>query len=243
LVASTRGAARRVSPAGTTTPSCSTRKLRLHGERHLADLVEEDGATRCGLEQAAAIFDGSGEGAAPMPEELALEQRLGDGGAVHREERTVGATAGAMDRPRHQLLSRTGLAFDHHRDRRRCGALHQAEHLGHGLAGADDIHEALAPGQVAPQSPHLRAQASFRLLQASVELRVLDGDRNAARQRLEEDEVVFAEGAAAVIDDLDDADRAAASLQRCGEHVARRERRRAVDAGVEARVVGHVVDA
>ena len=55
---------------------------------------------------------GSGEGAALVAEKLALEQRLGNGRAIHRDERLPGAIAVLMDRARDQLLAGAGLAAD-----------------------------------------------------------------------------------------------------------------------------------
>ena len=63
-----------------------TEELGLDREREFADLVEKERASVRGFDAAGAGLDGSGKGAAGMPEELGLEKRLGDGGAVeHRE--------------------------------------------------------------------------------------------------------------------------------------------------------------
>ena len=92
-------------------------ELRLHRARHFAHLVEEDRALLGGFEDAAPVLDRAREGAATVPEELALEQRLLERGAVDGEERPVGARALAMDRARDELLARAGLALDEDRDR------------------------------------------------------------------------------------------------------------------------------
>ena len=52
-------------------------ELDLQVQRHLADLVEEDGPFVSQLEVALARRHRAGEGAALVPEELALEQALG----------------------------------------------------------------------------------------------------------------------------------------------------------------------
>src|SRR5205814_2527117 len=57
-------------------------ELRLHAQRQLADLVEEHGAAVGRLEEAGARLRGAGEGAALVAEQLALEERLGERGAV-----------------------------------------------------------------------------------------------------------------------------------------------------------------
>jgi hypothetical protein len=66
-------------------------QLGLDLERHLAELVQEERAAVCGFDQTFTSGRRSGEGAAFVPEELALEQRLGEGGAVDANERTVSA--------------------------------------------------------------------------------------------------------------------------------------------------------
>src|SRR5438067_10911156 len=57
-------------------------QLRLDGERELADFVEEEGSALSGLEHAGLGVDGAGEGAAHVAEQLALEKRVDDRGAV-----------------------------------------------------------------------------------------------------------------------------------------------------------------
>ena len=49
-----------------------------------------------------------------MPKELALGQRVRDGGAVQGDERLTAATAEIVDRLRHDLLARAVLAVDEH---------------------------------------------------------------------------------------------------------------------------------
>ena len=68
-------------------------QLRLGGRPHLADLVEEERALVRQLELAELLRVRVGERAALVAEELALEQRLGDGGAVERDERLARARA------------------------------------------------------------------------------------------------------------------------------------------------------
>ncbi len=62
-------------------------QLGLHGQRHVADLVEENGAAVGHLEAAAALADGAGEGALLVAEQLALQKGFGQGGAVDGHER------------------------------------------------------------------------------------------------------------------------------------------------------------
>ena len=64
-----------------------------HGE--LADLVEEERPALGQLELALALDVGAGEGAALVPEELGLEEGLGDGAAVDGHEGSVAPRAPA----------------------------------------------------------------------------------------------------------------------------------------------------
>ena len=61
--------------------------LGLRLQAHVADLVEEDRPAVRVFEAAAPVGDRAGEGAAGMAEQLRLDQLLGDGGAVHLDER------------------------------------------------------------------------------------------------------------------------------------------------------------
>ena len=88
--------------------------LGLGGRRHVADLVEEEGAAVALLELADAAAVGAGEGALLVAEQLALQQVLGDGGAVQRQERRLGAGAVLVDGTGDQFLARAALAGDQH---------------------------------------------------------------------------------------------------------------------------------
>ena len=82
-------------------------ELDLEGERHLADLVEEErAAVRAARSLPLVARVRAGEGAALVAEELALEQGLGDRAAVDRHERPVGSRAVRVDRARDELLAR-----------------------------------------------------------------------------------------------------------------------------------------
>src|SRR5262249_11113723 len=137
-------------------------QLRLHRRRHLADLVEEDGALLGRLEEPAAVVRRARERASPVAEQLALEERLLERGAVDGEERRLRTRALAMDRARDELLAGPRLALDQHRDGRRGRALHQPEDLGHRRARADDLGEPVTTREIAAQRADLRPQALLR---------------------------------------------------------------------------------
>jgi hypothetical protein len=184
----------------------------------------------------------AGERPAPVPEQLALEQRLGERGAVDGQERPLGARPRAMDAARHQLLAGAGLAFDEHRDRRRRRALHECEHRRHRGRAPDDVGKAHPADQIATQGADLRPQALLGRLQAGVELGVLERHRDAARQRLEEGQVGVVERARVAVHHLQDADRSLARDQRRGQDAAGEVAGRPVDAGIEAGIGLDVVD-
>ena len=74
-------------------------QLHLQRQRQLADLVEEERAAVGLLEQSLPLGGRAGERALRVAEQLALEQRLGNGAAVHGDER-----------PRSRAGSRRGCA-------------------------------------------------------------------------------------------------------------------------------------
>ena len=67
-----------------------------------------------GLEEPPACRQGAGEGSALVTEQLGLEERLGQRGAVDHDERPVGARARIVDGAREELLAGAGLALDQH---------------------------------------------------------------------------------------------------------------------------------
>ena len=66
-------------------------------------------------EETLAVAYGPGEGAAHVPEELRLEQRRREGGAVDRLEGRPPARALRVNRPGYELLARPGFAADQDR--------------------------------------------------------------------------------------------------------------------------------
>ena len=84
--------------------------LALHPGRELGDLVEEEGAPLGELDAPRRAAVGTGESPLLVAEELVLQQRLGDGGAVERHARPVAARRQGVDRPGEQLLAGAALA-------------------------------------------------------------------------------------------------------------------------------------
>ncbi len=108
----------------------------LHPRWRVSDLVEQKRTASRPLEHSRAALDGAGEGALLVPEELALEQRLGQRAAVDRHEGPRRARAGPVDGARHDLLAHARLARDEHRACFVGDACDGLPHLGQVKAGA-----------------------------------------------------------------------------------------------------------
>jgi hypothetical protein len=148
-------------------------EARLHRRRGLGDLVEEDRAAPGLDEEPGAVAARAGERAAQVAEELALEERLRDCGAVLDEERRVALGAPLVDRARDDLLARARLALDEHRHAAPRRPQRQVEDRPHARRGGDEGLPALRlggrrPGAVAVESgehgaadrrPHEHGQA------------------------------------------------------------------------------------
>ena len=102
-----------------------SQQQRLHPQRHLADLVEEQRALVGLLEEARLVAIGVGEAAFDVAEELRLEQRIGQAGAVQGAERLRTARAAVVDQLRGDFLADTAFAGD--------------EDLGVGARGGGDV--------------------------------------------------------------------------------------------------------
>src|SRR5262249_11440335 len=91
-----------------------TQDLGLRLDAHVADFVEEERAARGRLELAAPIRDRAGERALDVTEELGFDQLLGDGGAVHFDERPGFPVPEPVNLPRDELLARAVFPGDEH---------------------------------------------------------------------------------------------------------------------------------
>src|SRR5262249_52265079 len=113
-------------------------ELRLELQRQLADLVEEQRPGLGLLEAAGAARGRAGEGALLGAEQLALQERGGDRGAIHGGEAAF-APRSEMERARHALLAGPGLALDQHHRVAGAGAGNQLAYLVHRGALADQV--------------------------------------------------------------------------------------------------------
>ena len=111
--------------------------LRRRGE--LPHLVEEDRPPVGLFETSAPLVDGAGEGPPFVAEELAFDQRVGNGRAVDLDKRPLEAGAVFVNRPGDQLLARPRLPVDQDR---RVGIGHLGNHpeeILHHPGMADDV--------------------------------------------------------------------------------------------------------
>ncbi|MCY1444534.1 hypothetical protein D9M71_610120 [compost metagenome] len=93
-------------------------QLHLHGQRHFANFIEEQGAAMGCFSQADLALVGAGERALLVAEQFTLEQRLGQAGAVDHHQRAVGPGAAHVHRAGEQFLAGTRLTLQQHRNLR-----------------------------------------------------------------------------------------------------------------------------
>src|SRR5690606_14975540 len=103
-------------------------QLDLDRRRDLADLVEEQRAAIGELEPPVLARHRAGEAALLVAEQLALEQRLGERGAVQLDERTGDARRALVERVRDELLAGPALAGDQDRRTARRDLVDDLEH-------------------------------------------------------------------------------------------------------------------
>ncbi len=113
----------------------------LRGERHVADLVQEQRALVRLLHEPRAVRRGARERSPREAEEFALDERLGERSHVHGHERSLRALGEHVERAGDQLLPRSALAQDEHGAVRRRHACDQLQEPLHARAGPDDGRE------------------------------------------------------------------------------------------------------
>lgn len=120
----------------------SPQEADLGGHRQLGDLVQEEGSRVGLLDDPRPMLRRAGEGALAVPEELAVDEGLRDGGAVERHERS--RPTRLFPQPvGTEILAGSGLAQDQDGHGRGGEPVDPPVDLPHGLGGA---HEPAVPG-------------------------------------------------------------------------------------------------
>ncbi len=136
-------------------------QLGLGAGGHLADLVEQQRAALGQLEAAGAPLDRAGECAFFMAEDLALDQRLGNGRAVDGNKGVGLARAQVVERARHQFLAGAAFAGDEDGDVGGGDLLDETEDFAHGAGTAD--HGAEDAGFAEAAARHFKLDLGFAL--------------------------------------------------------------------------------
>ncbi|KAF1053168.1 MAG: hypothetical protein GAK43_01545 [Stenotrophomonas maltophilia] len=116
-------------------------QLDLQRQRHVADLVEEQGAAVGQLETPGAAGNGASEGTLLVAEQLAFQQLCRNRPAVDRDERRFAALGVIVQVARHHFLAGPGLTEDQHAGVGIGDLLHHLPHLLDGTAGTDQAAE------------------------------------------------------------------------------------------------------
>ena len=170
----------------------NAQQLGLRRLRHLADLVEKQSAPVGLLKATGGALHGARKRAFLVAEQFALNQSLGQGGCIDRDERAIAAGAAFMDFPGNQFLSGATLSADQYGRRGGRNLSDEREGLQHRWGGSYQVPEYAAKTQFARESVGL-LQTSFvanraiqkdfegarfhRLLQEPECLEVMDGGK------------------------------------------------------------------
>jgi hypothetical protein len=107
-------------------------ELDLGWHRELADFVQKERAAMRRLEETWSIVNGAGKRATSVPEQFALDERVGKGATVHRDKRSTRSTRGLMQRSSEPLFADPTLAGDENRRIEGRDFLGQRQDLTHG---------------------------------------------------------------------------------------------------------------
>ena len=207
-------------------------QLDLRAQAQVADFIQENGAPVGLLETAHPAGVGARVSAALVAEEFALEQRLRNGCAIHRDKRQAGALAVLVDGPRHQFLARAGLAPDKDGDGGGGDASDFLVNGLHGAAVADDGglgrpgvahlerlgHEPAAGHGLGDQIEEFAHVKGFEQVIVGAEFRGLDGGFGGAESGHHDDRELGL-GGMELLDELESGQ--AGQLQIGEDHVAR----------------------
>src|SRR5262249_12854896 len=136
-------------------------KLGLDLGAQQSDLVEEERAALRELETTQLALVRTGKGALLVPEQLGLDERIGNRGRIDRHERLVASRSAMVDGPPDQLLAGAALARDQHGGGCARHLRDEAGELLHLGVITDDLVAVMTARQLATQERHLAFQRAF----------------------------------------------------------------------------------
>jgi hypothetical protein len=160
-------------------------ELGLQVGAHVADFIEEHGATLGLFEATDTAGVGAGERALLVAEEFGLEQRFGDGGAVDGDERAVLPFAVFVEGTADEFLAGPRLAGDEHIDIESGDHADAFEDLLHGGRLADEAVLPRGGAAADAEAPEAAALAEVGLLHDDAGIGE-DASETSAIDRLEE---------------------------------------------------------
>ena len=131
-----------LSPTRSNSPSCRTRSSLTWSFGEVLLISSRKMLPACAASnRPVRLSTRAGERALDVPEQLALQQALGQRAAVDPDVRAGRPRAQVVDGPGDQLLARAGLADDQDAGARRRDPARGAHHLLQGRAAADDARQ------------------------------------------------------------------------------------------------------
>ncbi len=151
-------------------------QLHLRRRGDLPDLVQENRSSVRRLKPPLPVAHSPREGPPDMPEELALQERLGKRCAVDCEKRKAGPRTPLMNEVRQQFLPRSAFPLDQHGDGTGGHLRREVEHRFHRRAARDELARGRALPQFLPEETDLILQHVMLVdaLREPAQLRVLE---------------------------------------------------------------------
>ena len=121
---------------------------------HLADFIEKECPGIGQIELAQLLTDGAGKGPGLVAEQLAFQQFVRNGGAIHFDEWLLAAAGMAVDHARDYFLAGSAFAANQHRSRGVGNLLDGVLHLFHLWTGTEKAGEIAVAADLIAQLRH-----------------------------------------------------------------------------------------
>src|SRR5262245_35555405 len=118
-----------------------TKQLYLKSERDVTYFVQKQRTGLRAFDAPFPLLHGSSKGSFLIPEQLALEERIGDRSTIYRDERSATSRTLAVNCTCNQLFPRTAFACNQHGHIGRPNQPYVAKHMMHGPAVSHQAHE------------------------------------------------------------------------------------------------------